>query len=465
MLLDTIEKQDSKILILGINNISLALINYLVDNEITVVAGDYDETLENISFTNGKAFDIVDLDKINFNSFEYIVLAKNILMEKDKLEVLLARLDNVASKVYLDIEFVSMLFQRNKYIGIIGSNYNFITASILNNIFDNAGVKNIDFSNNNINENVEDDSHSTNINFEDVICFSALQSHKMKYLKKDAFDVLAILDCDFCLDNKDYIDSFKKYLINNDRGSILILNIDDDTVYSIYEDLYKNNDNNSRIIPISINKMLNNGFSYINGTLYNYFVENNESYDITANDAFIGDIQKTSLLCSSVVAIESNIDVETINETVKNFNGVTNCLEFVGQVDNIKFINNVGATTEKILYTPFDIYNNIYTIFLVNDKQHDELSHLKYLTKKSKNTFFVDVCGLLDLTKVYSRTDTPKYNNLKELFEFLLEEIYNSDDKEEEVTVLLSAIVDDEMNNTYYCDYANEYKKLIKGLK
>ncbi|MBO4956292.1 MAG: hypothetical protein J6C50_00430 [Rickettsiales bacterium] len=459
MLLDNIKKQNSKVFIFGINKTSVALINYLSLNEINVVVSDISENIVKeyeLGVCDNTFIDVVNIEKIDFNSVDYFVLCENILLEKDELGVFLTRLNNIKDKVYIDIEFISNLFPQNKYIGIIGSSYNITINSLINNMFSNAGVKNIECS-----SGYEDADDGTTV-FDDVMCSEAIQNHKIQYLKQMEFDILAILGIDVDLKkDKKYIDNIKNYILTNQsKDSILILNADDDVLKNMYDDIVTNVE--YKIIPISVNKMLNNGISYINGTIYNYFEDNNESYDVTTNDGCGGDINNVSLLCSSIIAKFCGVDVNTIIESVKNFNGVVNHLECVEEIENIRFVNNIGANTEKLFYEPFNVYDNIYVIFIANDKQND-LSCVKNCLKKTENIFIVDVCGLLNIDDISDKVDLIKYNNLQDAFNSIITEI-DFEDKETNTTVLLSPIVGDEMNCIYYKDYIKEYKELIKGL-
>ena len=452
MLLDNIKQENGKIFILGINKVSISLIKYLTDNEISVIVSDTDENIikdYNVELSSNNLIEVVDIDKINFDLAQYFVLCKDILLEKDKLNIFLTRLNNIKDKVYLDIEFISMLFSQNKYIGIIGSSYNIITNSMINHIFDNAENNNVALSSNYI-EIVK------NITFDNTIFYEALQNCKMQYLQQLNFDILAILDIDNNVEKEDIVNYI---LTNQNKDSVLIINMDNEDIKEIYENI---GDVNCKIVPISVNKMLNNGISYINRTLYNYFENNNESCDITLNENYNGNISNMSLLTSCLIAKYCDIDNNIIIESISNFKGVENYLYHIEQVDNIKFVDNIGADTEKLFYEPFEVCDNIYTIFIANDKQSD-LSYIKNCIKKTENIVIVDICGLLNIDDISDKVNIIKYSNLKDAFNCIIKEI-DFEDKEIRATILLSPLVSDEMNCIYYKDYVKEYKELIKGL-
>ena len=201
MLLDNIKHENGKVFIFGINKVSIALIKYLTDNEISIIVSDIDENnVKDYSVElNGNNFvEFIDIDKIDFNSAQYFVLCKDILLEKDELSIFLTRLNNIKDKVYLDIEFVSMLFSQNKYVGIIGESYNIITNSMINHTFNNTENNNVALSSNCI-ETVK------NITFNNTVFYEALQDCKIQYLQQLNFDILAILDIDNDIKSEDIV--------------------------------------------------------------------------------------------------------------------------------------------------------------------------------------------------------------------------------------------------------------------
>lgn len=451
MLLDNIKEENSKVLILGINKVSINLIKYLADSGVNVIVGDTDEGCIQeycAEFSGNNLVSFVDINKIDLDVAQYCVLCKDILLEKDELNILLTRLDNIKEKVYLDIEFISMLFSQNKYIGIIGESYNIITNSIISHIFENIDNNSIPLSCNYL-------DIVKNITFNNTIFYEALQDCKIQYLQQMSFDVLVIFDID-SLKNED----IQNYILTNqNKDSVIIINVDNENLKDIYDNI---GDVNCKIIPISTNKMLNDGISYINGSVYNYFENNNKSHDITLNDDFVGNINNISLLCSYIIINYCNIEPNAVIESVKSVKTVPNYLECMEKIENVQFINNIGADTEKLFYEPFEIYDNVYSIFIANDKQSD-LSYIQNCIKKTKNIIIIDICGLLNVNNISNKINIVKYSNLKDAFNYIIKEI-DFNDKETNTTVLLSSLMSDKMNCIYYKDYVKEFKELIKGL-
>ena len=467
MLLDKLKNEKKSVFLLGINNISIAISNYLINNQIKVFICDIDEKIiekYRTNFYDNQSIEIVKIDKYDFNNIDYLILCKNLLLDNDDLQLFITRLNNIKDKVFLCSNFISMLFPNNKFISIIGTSYNYITTSILSCIFkdNNTNVVNLSSYSLNILNN-----DKINIEQENCIYFSTIENYEIEFLKQINFDILAILNINYDLTNNKYED-YIKYIQNDiilkqKKDSTLILNVDNEFLKEAYENIKDDNINiNCKILPMSTKKMLNNGFSYINGTIYNYFNNNNESYDFGDNEYLLGNINKSSVLCSSIILQDLGITSDLAIELTKNYKGLNNYMEYLDQFENIKFISNVAADSDELLLTPFEIYNNIYPIFIVNDKQTD-LTFLKNNIKNIDNIFIVDICGLFNIDEI-DKLNIYKYNNLKDIFDLIIEKI-DCEYKEKDITILLSPIIADKMNIIYYSEYTEQLKELIKGLK
>ena len=422
---------EKKILIFGITGTSIKLYDYLKSNN-TVVLWDIIDTTKLKS-----SYNITDnLENVKFDDYNYIILSKDILIVKEDFDTLKKRLLTIKDKVFLDIEFIQILFPDNKYLGIVGSGYNYITNYLIKAILETNNTNNFICSAFTERNNYKLSNHD----FEKAVISISIRDAKVDFIKQLNFNILALLDIE---DKKEVLD-----ILLNRENSILILNVDNIS----NEDFISNTTINSKIIPISTTKMLKNGISYIGGTIYDYYDNKNDSYDI--GNGYIGDITKTSILCSFVIAKNCGIDTSLIKEVLSEFNGLKNCLEKVGQIENITFINNIEANNKNILLSPYDTYSNIYSIVLVNGKQSENELPKKFTGK----IFLVDFHNLSPINNIH------KFDNLKNAFTAALAEA-RCEEKETEITILLTPIVGDDMNSVYYATYGEEFRNLFKEEK
>ena len=440
--------KDKKILILGITSTGIAISNYLKDIASVYIWDTNDKLLNKFK----DYYNIIEnIDNVSFNDYDFFIAPKDILMTNEDFKTFLNRLTTVEDKVFIDIEFLYKLFPNNKYIGVVGSGYNYIINSLLTKIMKTANLNCFNCASFEERTNIEE---NINNNIEKDTIFSiSLRQAKIDYLKQMDFDILAILNTN----NHKIEDIKKKILLRQNKESIIILNIDDSEVVDIYNELINDETISYKIIPLSTSKMLDNGLSYINGTIYDYYNNKNNSYDI--NTKLFTEVNRMSILCAFTIAKELNIDIKTIQDTITLFNGIPNYLETITQVENVRFINNIEANNKSLLLAPYKTYSNLYSIFIVNGKQSDNELIRDYTVDNNK-VFIVDLHNLVNIDK----KNVYKVNTLKEAFDNIIEEV-KKEEKENEITILLTPIINDDMNSIYYSSYGNEYKDLINDFK
>lgn len=464
MLGKKIEDCSNGIFILGITDVNMSLANVISEKKINVYLWDLEDTLVEEYKKNCKNdyIKFLDVNKCDFEKIDYFVLSKDIILG-DETKALFFRLEKIKEKVYIDIEFIAELYPNNKYIAILAPDYDFIITSLLKNILKYSHINAIDINGNF--DNTKNSSSPFVVNFDDAVCYSGISDRRFEFIKNFKFDILAILDISEETSKNKKLVNQQKYLVSLQKEtSKIILNMDNKYIKNFYNEIVNDSNLTCKIIPISVSKILNNGISYVNNTIYNYYNDNN-SYDIKENDQLKGDVNKLAELTSFIIAGDYKVSGSVILETLNNFCGIKNCLEYVSQYNNIKFINNVGAVNKTILTTPFATYDNIYAIFIINEKQINGGFNRKEQNsrKNIKKIYLVDYTGLvnddnIDNKKVF------KFNNLKDAVNKAIEDINKNEEKEHIINVLLSPIVADPDNIVEYDDYGIEYKNIIAGL-
>lgn len=436
-------EKDKKILILGITSVSIAIYNNLKES-YKIFLWDISEKIRSRFKDN---YNIIDtIENTSFNDYDFIILSKDILIAEEDFKTLMERLFKIEDKVLLDVEFLCRLYPNNKYVATIGSGYNYIVSSILSGILNDANVVNFNCSSFEERNFVEKDP--LNNRLEDVVVLASLRKPKINYIKQLNLDIIAVLDDD------DNIKNIKeKVLLKQDKNSIILLNMDNEKISELYDDLEQNTQ--SKIIPLSITKILNNGVSYVGGTIYDYYNNKNESYDINTN--LCTDTTKLSILCAFVMAAELKINLKAVEDYLSTFNGINNYLEYIGQVENIRFINNIEANNTNSILAPYSTYSNLYSIILVNGKQSKTTLRKKFVADNNK-VFIVDIHNL------FNEENVRKFDDLKTAFDAAIMEA-KKEEKETEIVILLTPIFGDDMNSIYYAKYGEEFKNLFKDFK
>ena len=468
MFLKDLRENNKKIFIFGIAKSSILLMKMLAKNNVDVFVWDNDpklvEKLKESLVSNDTHINILNVEDCNFDNLGYFVISKNILLESEEDKMLTKRLDKIESKVYIDIEFFYLLFPNNKFCGIFGSVAREITTGLIWHTLDKAKINNLSLSLKSLHF-----EENPLFDVENNLISLAAPLYKLKYIKNLQFDIIALLNIPQELETKGkeeieiFLEKNKKILLKQKESSVLIINIGNKILKNFYNNLIKEDGVfNGKVIPISVNTILEDGFSLASQTIYNYYEGKNESYDLTYNDNLKGDLNKNSILLAFVIARLSGVDAEKILEYIANFQGVENCLDLVKEYRNVRYINNIGASSLEMLLSPFETYENIFPIFVINSKQATEID-FKYFQNRINNIYIVDAYNLLDkeeLKKAKHFHKIEKFPSVKDALDSVNNDL-KEEDNSKEFTILLSPVVASDLNSVYYNKNGVEFINLI----
>ncbi len=468
MLNKELENCKNGIFILGINDVNISLAGIFAEKEIKTFFWDFDDKIINDKkniFNSNKFISLLDINQCDFDNIDYIILSKDILSDNNDTKTLLFRLEKVKEKVFLDIEFISELYPDNKYVIVFAPDYDFMTTTIAQNIFKYSSIKSINVEgtfNDIVEEKKEENNNLTTASFDNIVCYSGISDYRVNFLKNFKFNILALLDINEEIGkNKNLLKQRKNLISLQNESTIILMNVDNKYIKKFYADFVKDNNLKCKIIPISASKILNDGISYINNVIYNYYSSDNLSYDLKENDYFTSYISKLSLLSSFIITKNCGVENNIILEAIGSFSGIKNCLEYVDKYNNITFINNIAANNSTILEAPFNSYDNIYTILIVDESKINGGFNKKEQNnrKNVKKIFLVDQIGLVE-NSIIDNKKIFKFNNLKDAINSTIE-ISKEEDKENNVTILLSPVVADGENYIKYDKYGDEFKNIV----
>ena len=419
LFLDDLKITNKKIFIFGIfSSYSKYLITNFVHNEINIDIWDLNKNWiiknkDKEEYKN-KYLAFVDPLDINFNieDYEYFVISSP-LKNNDKYFNFFNKKD-LQDKVCSDFDILLKIHPNLEFTGILGNYGKNIFESVLNHIKNESKLELI-------NNNTEEFKRNIPIIF---------SYEKIKYIKNSNFNTIIVYD-----DNKEYfLNKDNLRLINNtilNKEAIkLIINIDNINLKNMYEKLQKNKNFIGTLIPISVSKILNNGISFVNGTIYDYY-NANLNYDLIENDIINNSFIKLVMLISYIYNKEYKIlEDKNIIQCLSTYSGEQNIFEKIKDINNIQIINNIGIDSEELLKLAFKTYDNIYLFCFVNSNIDKE--KIRFFENNSKIIFYIDKYNLLE----------DKIDNIfideKKAFEKLYS-LCLLENKEDKITILISA--------------------------
>lgn len=456
MLLNDLHILNKKVFIFGITETSLILSKFLMKYKVGIYIWDDNINLilkykDNDEFKNQNIEfkPIKDIDDLL--AIEYVVVCKDIIEEADVFKEIIDKFIVIQKNILTDVDFFYKLFPDNNFVGIIGDSGRSLICNLIRHVLDESKLNEVSF---NKEEFLKDN------NLEDIkncICCLPIPLFKIDYLREIIFKTIIIYE----LKNEKEIAIIKKIISTTKVELTLILNISNNFIESLYQDLLKDKKLHINLVLISADKIENNCISCINGRIFDYSNNQNKNIDIKETDIIKGDFYHFACALSYAVSKRFNLTDEEIMDYIFTYKGVKDNLSRLRSIENMDFINNIGANSDVIFNTAYEIYDNIFSIVLVNDIKEENF-HLKFFKNKSTFVFIVDLFG--SLINIKDANNIYKFNNVKDAF-IASYNIAKEEVKENKITVLLTAYCGKEVHSVYFKKEKREFIKLVQELK
>ncbi|WP_188205725.1 UDP-N-acetylmuramoyl-L-alanine--D-glutamate ligase [Alkalibacillus aidingensis] len=178
-----------------------------------------------------------------------------------------------------------------------------------------------------------------------VMELSSFQLKATKHLKPDIAVLLNLTEAhlDYHETRQDYVESKWNITKNQTKGDVLVVNDDDPSINHLQKDsLVKR-------VPFSMKQLLDNGISFVDGSIY----VNGHRLVVRKDIALPGKHNLENVLASIAVARQLGVTDQVILKVLKTFSGVKHRLQFVSKKEGRLFYNdskatNILATTKAI---------------------------------------------------------------------------------------------------------------------
>ncbi|MFT4445290.1 UDP-N-acetylmuramoyl-L-alanine--D-glutamate ligase [Parvimonas sp. G1967] len=320
---------DKKVLVIGLGLSGISTIKTLSSLKAEVYCYDDKEVSElQRVFEELKNFNYKFIKNYKDYDFDFVVKSPGIKPSNEIIEYF----SNKKVPIYTDLELAYTLFPKRKIIAITGTNGKTTTTSLVGEIFKTANIKSKVVGNIGIGmlwKIFNSDDETVNI-----IEVSSFQLHNIEKFKPFIASIGNITPdhIDWHGSFENYIEDKLKLFKNMDKDDNLILNIDD-------EILGKLSIENTNVTKISlISKNANFYFSE------NNFYHNDKKLFSMSDLKILGKHNAQNVLISVAICYNYGIDLDTIIFACKNFVGVEHRIEFVRELNGIKFYNDSKGT-------------------------------------------------------------------------------------------------------------------------
>ena len=278
--------------------------------------------------TGIKVYDGGHPDFLKEDKYDFIVKNPGIKYNTPFVKYFFKRGDKILNEIEVASKFVDY-----KYGAITGTNGKTTTTTLLSELL-KAKYQDKAYASGNIGYPL-----STIVSSNEDTCYIALEISGFQLLACPTFKPNVSVIMNLSPDHLDYYDSLDDYYAskcliykNQDSDDYFIRNIDDEEIVK------RTNDVKCNVINMSLEKEAD---LYVKeGSVYYLDKELFKVDDLK----LVGKHNLMNAMVASVMAYLLGVDISTIKEVIRNFKGVEHRLEYVREIDGVKYYNDSKGT-------------------------------------------------------------------------------------------------------------------------
>ncbi len=189
---------------------------------------------------------------------------------------------------------------------------------------------------------------------------------------------------------KDYIDAKCRIFLNQVKGDFIVLNADDPVTEEIEK---KIKDDGPEVFYFSTRKKVRgsfykNGYIYFNIPDFNITGSLQKNIDLPTDfKIMVSDLNITGMhnienaLAAALMALLSGCSVDAIYNSLRDFKGLEHRLEFVDEIDGIRFINDSKGTNVGAVARSLEAFDNPVVLIAGGMDKNTDFSVLRPLVR------------------------------------------------------------------------------------
>ena len=328
----------SKVAVVGIGVSNVPLIKFLINHGASVVAHDKrTESQLGVTYNELKALGVEFilgenyLDKID-DDVKVIYKTPGVRFDVPALKNAVDKGAELSSEMELFFELCPA-----DIIAVTGSDGKTTTTSLINDMLVRSGFK--CFLGGNIGRPLIDDVESITENDKVIVELSSFQLHTMKKSPRIAVVTNVTPNhLDWHKDFDEYVDAKKAIFLNQGKNGRVVLNYDNE----LTRGFMKETENG---VYFSRKNKLDDGYC-LNDDMICFCEAGAVKREIlNIKDIYIPGMHNVENYLAAVAALDGMISDETIRETAKEFHGVPHRIEFVRELDGVRYYNDSIASS------------------------------------------------------------------------------------------------------------------------
>lgn len=445
-----------KVAVIGLGVSNIPLIDYLYIHKANVTVFDdrpIDKLPQDIitKITNyGFAFSFGENSLNKLHNFDLIFRSPSCLPTKPELEVEAQR----GAIVTTEIELL-MKMCPSKIIGITGSDGKTTTTSLVNSILQKAGYKT--FLGGNIGTPLF--TKLNEMTPEDIVVLelSSFQLMGMEVSPKiAAITNITPNHLNIHKDYEEYIEAKKNIFKNQDENGIVVLNYDNEITRNCSKEA------NGKVVFFSSKEKLDNGY-IVDDDIVKECNDKIRKHIISTDDIILRGKHNLENIATALAITSTLVDTDVAIEAIKEFKPVAHRIEFVREIDGIKWYNDSASSSPTRTLSGINAFKeDIVLIAGGYDKNLDYTPLAKPILQKVKTLILIGQTA----NKIFDAVKNEMDEQNKEV------KIYMADSLEQAVEIAKKHVQPDQVvlfspaSASFdmfkdFADRGNKFKKIV----
>lgn len=310
-------------------------------------------------FSNSQIFVFQTIDLASIRILNFVVVSPGIPNKYPAPHKIFSICKQLKIPTLTDIELLFQICSKANFIGVTGTNGKSTTVSLIKVILES------NYQISALGGNIGIPALSLPIfncsNQHYILELSSYQLDIMRYYKFNIAVLLSITPdhLDRYYSFTDYRNQKIKIFYHQNKGDLAVISLNQRVNQDIYKQLIKKN--KQTIVPISSTKIIKNGISILEGTLYDNYFEH-QAFSIPFSYHLIGMHNNENIAVSYVVAKKLNLSSKKIISALNLYKGLTHRMELFFQTGSLSFINDSKASNTASTKMALHCYKNIHWI-------------------------------------------------------------------------------------------------------
>ncbi|WP_348649969.1 UDP-N-acetylmuramoyl-L-alanine--D-glutamate ligase [Brachyspira pilosicoli] len=321
-------------------------------------------------------------------------------------------------KVIGEIEFAYNLIPDRNYISVTGTDGKTTTVNLIYSIISSyKKARLLGNVGNTFSKEVESIEKDEDI----VLELSSFQLETVDNFHSHISVILNIAEdhLDRYKDIEDYFNAKKNITKNQNSNDFLILNYDNFYTNRYYNELIKTKDIAFNVLTFSTkNKEANLYYNSEDECLY----YNAEKIFSIAKRKLLGMHNIENILASVLACIKDNIPIEYIDKAVNNFQSIEHRLEFVKEIDGVRYINDSKATSMSAVMSALKSFDKNIILIMGGRNKGIDFKPLKSIIEERVKKLILtgeaseDLSSMIDVSnKIIIKDFTESFDYAKKI--------------------------------------------------